>query len=71
MLHQCFNWISYALSAIQDWFVTIASGIDFDLIGFLVAGTCLSIAISYLLAPAVGSSTKANSRHNRPNKKEK
>lgn len=70
MLETALAWIGSVFPAFQSWLSTIANGIGFDLIGFLVAATCVSIAIAYLLKPAVGSTGKANSRHNRPRDKE-
>lgn len=52
--------ISSTFDAIIGWFSQISEAVGFDLWGFLVAITVLSVGLAILVHPAVGGSDKAS-----------
>lgn len=56
---QALSWISGTFSPIVGWFDSISDAFGFDLWGFLVAITVVSVGLSILVHPAVGGSDKS------------
>lgn len=54
------DWIGQGIDAATTWLFQIGDAVGFNLFGYLIAITILSIVLAYLVLPAVGKSDEAS-----------